>query len=310
MIFSDHADPLFEIGPERNKNVKRKNFSISLMLIVLAAVVFVAYTLYDSSSTDSVPPTIKISDEKLTLSVNDGENVLLTGVTAEDDKDGDVTASLIVESVYGISEDGSVTVRYAAFDSAGNVASAERTVVYSDYQSPVIMLNSPLVFEYGSSFDVFDCVSAYDVFDGDVTRKIKATMLSEGASVSTEGTHEVQFRVTNSVGDSVQLVLPVEVYPDDTYNGSIELSEWIVYLPVGAEFDAYSYLESFNTVYEEIPLTDGVPDSVELIMDNTVDTEKSGVYTVSYTAVKNNNDKTYIGYTKLIVVVEGGNGNG
>lgn len=281
-----------------------------MTLIILAAVVLVAYTLYDSASTDSVPPTIKIPDEPLTLSVNDGEDVLLTGVTAEDDKDGDVTASLIVESVYGISENGSVTVRYAAFDSAGNVASAERTVVYSDYHSPVISLNSPLVFEYGSGFDVFDCVSAYDAFDGDVTRKIKATMLSEGTNVSMEGTHEVQFRVTNSVGDSVQLVLPVEVYPDDTYNASIELSDWIVYLPVGAEFDPYSYLEAFKTVYEEIPLTEGTPDSVELILNDTVNTEASGVYTVSYTAVKKNDDKTYIGYTKLIVVVEGGNGNG
>lgn len=290
--------------------MKRKYFSISLTLIILAIAVLVSYMLYDSASTDSVPPIIKISDERLTLSVNDDEKVLLTGVTAEDDKDGDVTASLIVESVYGVSEDGSLTVRYAAFDSAGNVASAERTVIYSDYQSPVIKLNAPLVFEYGSVFDVFDCVSAYDVFDGDVTRKIKATMLSEGANVSAEGTHEVQFRVTNSVGDSVQLVLPVEVYPDDTYNASIDLSEWIVYMPVGAEFDAYSYLESFNTVYEKISLSEGVSDSVELIIDGNVDTEKTGVYTVSYTAVKKNDDRTYIGYTKLIVVVEGGNGNG
>lgn len=281
-----------------------------MTVFLLSAVIFAAYIVYDASKTDLTAPEIKIGDGTLTLSVSDEESVLLTGVTARDDRDGDVTDSLIVESVYGISEDGTVTVRYAAFDSAGNVATAERTVVYGDYKSPVITLDGPLVFEYGTTFDVFDRVGAVDVFDGDVTRRVKATMISEGVTVSEEGVHDVQFRVTNSVGDSVRLVLPVEVYPDDAYNATLTLSEWLVYVPVGAEFDPAAYPQLFSTVYEEISLADGVPEGVELITDNSVDTSVPGVYTVTYKAIKDVNGRSYVGYTKLIVVTEGGESNG
>lgn len=290
--------------------MKKKRFPITLAVFLLSVVILVAYIVYDASKTDGIAPEIKIEEGVLTLSVDDGEDVLLTGVTARDDKDGDVTDSLIVESVYGISEDGSVTVRYAAFDSAGNVATAERTVVYGDYESPVITLDGALVFEYGSTFDVFDHVGAIDVFDGDVTRRVKATMLSEGVTVSEEGTHEVQFRVTNSVGDSVQLVLPVEVYPDDAYNATLTLAEWLVYVPAGTEFDANKYPTLFKTVYEETSLAEGLPDGIELIVESDVDVNVPGVYTVKYKAIKDVNGRSYVGYTKLIVVVEGGANNG
>lgn len=290
--------------------MKKKRFPITLAVLLLSVAVFAVYIVYDRSETDGVAPEIKIDEATLTLSVTDGEDVLLTGVTARDDKDGDVSDSLIVESVYGISEDGSVTVRYAAFDSAGNVAKAERTVIYGDYERPVITLDGALVFEYGQTFDVFDRVGAYDVFDGDITRRVKATMLSEGVTVSEEGTHEVQFRVTNSVGDSVQLVLPVEVYPDDTYNATVTLSDWLVYIPVGSEFDANKYPTAFATVYEEISLADGIPEDVEMIVEGEVDVNTPGVYAVTYKAIKDMNGRSYVGYTKLIVVVEGGENNG
>lgn len=289
--------------------MKKKRIPIALIVFLLSVAILALYIVYDSSKTDGIAPEIKIEEGTLTLSVNDGEEVLLTGVTARDDKDGDVTGSLIVESVYGISEDGSVTVRYAAFDKAGNVSTAERTVVYGDYESPVITLDGALVFEYGTTFDVFDHVGAVDVFDGDITRRVKATMLSEGVTVGEEGTHDVQFRVTNSVGDSVQLVLPVEVYPDDAYNASVTLSEWLVYVPAGAEFDADKYPTLFTTVYEEISLDEGAFEEVELIVESNVDVNIPGVYTVKYRAVKDMNGRSYVGYTKLIVVVEEGGAN-
>lgn len=292
------------------KNVKKKRFPTALAVLLLSAVILAAYIVYSRSETDVTAPEIRIEEGALTLSVGDGEDVLLTGVTARDNVDGDVTDSLIVESVYGISEDGSVTVRYAAFDSAGNVAKAERTVVYGDYESPVITLDGPLVFEYGSAFDVFDYVGASDVFDGDITRRVKATMLSEGVTVSEEGTHEVQFRVTNSVGDSVQLVMPVEVYPDDAYNATLTLSDWLVYIPVGAEFDPSVYPTVFKTVYGETSLTEGTVEGLELVVEGDVDVNTPGVYAVSYKALRDINGRGYVGYTKLIVVVEGGVNNG
>ncbi len=268
------------------------------------------YISYTSWKEDGTAPEIKIEEGTLTLSVKDPEDRLLEGVTARDSKDGDVTDSIVVESVYGISEDGLVNVRYAAFDKAGNVAVAERYVSYEDYEKPVIQLEKPLVFEYGKNIDVFGCVSAYDVFDGDITRRIKATMVSENGDISEEGMHEVQFRVTNSVGDSAVLVLPVEVCPSDEYNAQLTLSDWLIYLPVGEKFDPEKYPVHLFTSYEEFDLTKEIPDGLVFDITNEVDTSKAGVYSVTYKAMMETGNRSYIAKTRLVVVVEGGNANG
>ena len=51
--------------------------------------------------------------------MRDDKSALLAGVTASDNVDGDVTAFLVVERVNLTDSDGSISVSYAAFDSAG-----------------------------------------------------------------------------------------------------------------------------------------------------------------------------------------------
>ena len=42
-------------------------------------------------------------------------------MTAEDERDGDVTDSLVVQEISGFNEDGTRTVTFAAVDRSGNV---------------------------------------------------------------------------------------------------------------------------------------------------------------------------------------------
>ena len=51
--------------------------------------------------------------------------------------DGDVTASLVVERVNLTDSDGSISVSYAAFDSAGNVAKVKRRQIYRLRTPPI-----------------------------------------------------------------------------------------------------------------------------------------------------------------------------
>ena len=247
-----------------------------------------------------------MSEAPLQLSVEASHKDLLQGVTAKDQKDGDVTASLVVESVRLADSDGTVTVTYAAFDRAGNVTKATRQVQYTDYVSPRFSLRAPLVLAQNSSVDVLNLIRATDLFDGDISRNIRATSLEE-ISVSALGTHQVEFRVTSSLGDTVKLVLPVEVYAAGIYQASLNLTEYLIYLPAGADFDPKDYLDSFTMGMEETSLKQGVPANLSLKTTGTVDTKTPGVYSVGYTVTykqDSTGSRVYSGYSKLIVVVE------
>lgn len=284
--------------------MKKKTIWLLLILLAVSVMLLFGYIALDRLHSDYEAPMITMDAAEITLSVQDPQAALLQGVTAWDVHDGNVTASLVVESVYGITADKRATVTYAAFDAAGNVTKAQRQVFYADYVSPRLTLSGPLVFEYGSVFDVLSFVSAEDVFDGDLQRRVKATMITSGTSVTEEGNHEVLFRVTNSLGDTTQLVLPVEVYPTDSYRGELTLTDYMIYLPKGAEFDRDAYPLAFQARNESFDLRSGTPDGLRIHVAGKVDPQTPGLYTLTYTATYNLDGQAYTGYTRLFVVVE------
>lgn len=289
----------------------KKRKWLYLLLIIFCLLVFGAYRAIDRVSTDTEAPKISMNSELLQVSVQDPKSALLRGMSANDSNDGDVTASLVVESMRLLDQDGTIMVTYAAFDSAGNVAKAQREVQYTDYESPKFSLSAPLIFTQNSNFDVLSVIGAQDVIDGDIQHRIRATSLDE-TSIAMPGSHSVQFRVTNSLGDTVEHILPVEVYPAGTYAAELTLSEYLVYLPVGASFRPEAYLGKFTLNRETTSLEGGLPRNYTLHTAGWVDTQTPGVYSISYTVtytpendVRSEYNKTYDGYSKLIVVVEG-----
>ena len=158
--------------------MKKRNWFL-LVLIGLCLVVFFGYRAYDRARTDTTPPEIYISPEPLELSVNAPKGILLQDVTAEDDRSGDVTSSLVVESIRLLNRDGKIAVGYAAFDNAGNVAKLQREVQYNNYRSPRFTLNGPLLYPYGKNFDVLDDISAKDSLDGEIPHHIRAMLTEE-----------------------------------------------------------------------------------------------------------------------------------
>lgn len=290
--------------------MKRRKW-LYLVLIVLCLAAFVAYRAMDRMWADTGAPSINMDAAQLQISVTDMETSLLQGVSAVDEKDGDVTASLVVESTRLLDQNGTISVTYAAFDQAGNVAKAQREVLLTDYTSPRFTLDSPLVFAQNSNFDVLSVLGAEDMLDGDLQYRIRATSLDD-ASIDAVGTHQIQFRVTNSLGDTVEQVFPVEVYPAGTYTASLTLTDYLIYLPVGASFSAKDYLGSFSVNRDTVSLRDGLPAHYTLQTQGEVNTQEPGVYALSYTVTYtadsvagSGGERTYDGYSKLIVVVEG-----
>lgn len=287
----------------------KKRTWISIVLLALCLAVFFGYRAVKRLRVDTIAPTINMSAGVQQVSVKDTASALLQGITATDDVDGDVTASLVVERIRLLDSDGNASVSYAAFDRAGNVAKASRQVQYSDYEAPKFSLDRPLLFAQGASLNVLDRIRATDVFDGDITRRIRATSLAEN-TVSGMGVHEVAFRVTNTMGDTAELILPVEVYSEEAYQASVKLTDYLIYLPVGAAFHAKDYLDSFAVGHDVISLKNGLSSDLSLRTSGTVDTRNPGVYSVGYVitqTVRSTGNReevlTYKGYSKLIVVV-------
>ena len=279
--------------------MREKGKKVAVLFTALCCAAFGAYYVLSRQAADHAAPEISFQSGEIEVSVGVTEAELLYGVTATDKRDGDVTGSLVVEGISELSPDQTATVTYAAFDKAGNVAKAERTLRYTDYQSPRFTLSAPLVFRSGISFNVLNYVGAEDVIDGTLDDRVKATLVSRESSITTEGVHEVEFRVTNSMDDTVYLTVPVEVCPSGAYNATVELSENLVYLKQGARFEPNSYLKTLRVSGEKIDLRNA-NDRVSVSCSSDVSTNTPGTYSVAYTVKYGN----YTGYTRLIVVVE------
>ena len=289
----------------------KKNNLLLLFLIALCIAVFYGYQAYDRARTDLKPPVIHLDPQIVEISVNAPKGILLQDVTAEDDVSGDVTDSVIVESIRLLSNDGRFSVGYAAFDDAGNVTKIQKEAQFNNYRPPRFTLSAPLLYPFGKTFDVLDDIGAKDSVDGDISHHVRA-MLTESTPVSTEGTHMIQFQVSNSMGDTTTEILPVEVYDSEDYNAELTLKEYIIYLPINGIFNAKFYPDTFTYQRQTYQLGTILPDKYSLEISGEVDTRTPGVYPVTYTLTyteKNSptqkESNAYIGFSKLIVIVEG-----
>ncbi|MGI6012355.1 MAG: immunoglobulin-like domain-containing protein [Ruminococcus sp.] len=102
-----------------------KKLLLVLSLVILALLAAAAGFLLTSRDRES--PEIVI-DESVGINYqpNMTNEELLEGVTAQDDRDGDVTESLMVESVKVYQEEDYAVITYAAMDGSNNVAKAVR----------------------------------------------------------------------------------------------------------------------------------------------------------------------------------------
>lgn len=290
--------------------MKRQNWS-AVLLILMCIAVFCGYKVLVFFRADTVAPEIHMEDVVLEISVQDPRSALIQGVTATDDVSGDVTDSIVVEGISLLDADGSLMVKYAAFDAAGNVTKAQREARYTDYESPRFTLTGPLLYASGSSFDVLSNVGATDVIEGDIQHRVRAVSQEE-ESIAGYGTHNVKFQVTNSLGHTVSQIFPVEVYNADMYEAQLSLTDYLVYLQKGEDFDPEDYLDTFTLMGDEVSLKYGLPEDYSVKITGNVHTRVPGTYSVKYRVTYTEYDERdpertwkYVGYSKLIVVVEG-----
>lgn len=240
--------------------------TVALFLLVLAA--YVGQNFFLSRNLDRTPPVITCDSDVVDVQVGASDSALLRGVTAFDDKDGDLTREVIIQGVSQLITANTAKITYIVFDSSNNMTTASRTVRYTNYEKPRFVLDTPLVFPIGESIRLLGHLSATDVIDGDISDRIR--IVSQNVDPSTAGIYSVTAQVTNSLGDAESLPLKISIVPHSSATPTVELSTYIVYLSQGESFHPSQYITA--------------PAEVSAVkIDSSVDTTQPGTYEVTYT---------------------------
>lgn len=285
--------------------------SFSVFFTAAAVVLFAVTLVLQAFVRDTEGPTISMDSDVIEISVSDSDAAILAGVTATDKRDGDVTASLVVESLSNIVDGSERIASIAAFDSDNHVTKTTRTVRYTDYISPHFTLTDPFTLPVGSKSTVMTKnLTATDCIDGDITGRISRAN-AEGSTFnsSVPGYYPVEFSVSNSAGDVERFIASVEVYDSSTVDlPAFALTDALIYLPQGSSFEPLDYLRALSvdsvsyrmyrgvlvrsTLVSQLEREGGDPNTVGsanlydtslITINNPVDTSAPGWYEVSYT---------------------------
>ena len=215
----------------------------------------------------------EISAKDVVLKVDDVFNAM-SGVSASDKEDGDITSKIkVVENTVNTSKAGIYKVVYEVTDSDGNTVKKEIKVTVNPKLS--IINNAPeiiakdLELKVGDKFDAKSGVSASDKEDGDITSKIE--VIENTVDTTKVGEYKVVYKVTDSQGTSVKKEIKVVVRS----NEKPEISAKDVVLKVDDVFNAMSGVSASDK-------EDGDITSKIKVVENTVNTSKAGIYKVVY----------------------------
>ncbi|MBP3882879.1 MAG: hypothetical protein J6E40_12045 [Lachnospiraceae bacterium] len=299
--------------------------TLSITLFIASLILFGINYYRTNIVEDKTGPVFHIEDNTVQVSVKDNEDALLKGLTATDATDGDVTASVIVESISPFTGTGRRIVNYAAFDSDNHVTHARRELVYTDYRSSQFRLSKPLSFALNAT-NLLDGITVDDCLDGDLTKSVKL-MSDEEIDTSHVGEYAARLKVTNSAGGVSYLPVTIEIYDASVQyrRPQLKLKDYVVYLEKGEYFDEEEYLSSITINGTEYSMTDeaGTYGARYVSQDETdetigynrvdiesdVDTDVSGYYEVTYT-FDDTVENTGTGHARLYVVILEGRADG
>ena len=220
--------------------MKERTITISL---IIACIFFMGVSVLIYLGQDHKAPQISINtQEKITYTEGDDESTLLKGVSAKDNRDGDVTKQVFVDRIISVGKKKAV-VYYAVMDKKNNVGVAKRKITYltadessdsedgqndsaedsgqaevsspnTDTESPSLTLTAQSkTIKTGESFDPSSMV--VDVTDDkdDKNTLYRHLFIDGNYDVNTAGTYEINYYVTdrdNHTSEPVNFTLIVQ----------------------------------------------------------------------------------------------------
>ncbi len=275
---------------------------LRILISVLCAASIIAYAgLYITikMGRDDTPPVINDSLGEIEVLSTATDSELKKGLTARDNRDGDVTDSMIIGNRSKFTDKGVCTLEYIAFDKSNNVSSYKRQVKFTDYHSPRFTLSKSLVYQTGRNITLLERIGATDILDGDISNNI--SIIASNISLIDRGDYSITVKMVNSGGDESRLELPVHITTSEDLQFDVHLSDYIVYVPVGTAIDPMSYFAGVSARDKSLEQSTIQWNAKDISVTGTVDTNTPGVYEICYRYTAQNG-KSGISY--LVVVVE------
>lgn len=270
-----------------------QHLRIITILIFVAACAVLCWTLYTVANQDTVAPVITDFVGDLHLLVSDDTHLLTQGLTATDDRDGDLTDRILVERISLFSQPGVCQVSYVVFDSNHNFCRYQRTVTYDDYTPPRLHLEQPLMYRMGEQISILDRIRLYDCLDGDITHVLK--LESSNVPDDTIGVYEIELHATNNYGDRIYAKIPLNIGLYSADAPRIRLKQYLAYTKAGKVFSPLSYVETVEDITgTSIPLE-------QIKVTTMVDTLTPGYGQICYEVTDH---RGVTGITYLTVIVE------
>lgn len=246
---------------------------ILIILLVLLAIGQIFTSVYLDSAERKVAPVISCPEGVLEVSASSPESALLEGVTAYDEQDGDLTGRIILGGVSKLISNDTAKVTLLVFDSDDNMGQCVRYIRYIDYRRPRFTVKEPLVYSTTEEVSILERVGATDVVDGDLSDAIRVSTLDAS---SDSRRYSVTIQVTNSLGDTATLELPVFLLEADPMRPEVRLNSYLLYLERDEAFDPAALIS-------EVELPVGTAELGDVQIESNVDTTTAGTYQVVYT---------------------------
>jgi hypothetical protein len=202
----------------------------------------------------------------------------MEGVTATDLTDGDITSEVEVNGYVDTSMPGVYYLEYSAINTLGLTSGSSRQIIVFESSVPIIMaydFESPLNQEIDQSSTHFE---AYDLEDGDIWESIVWDI--SAVEINMAGTYPIMLSVTDSDGNKAETTCYVTI-KDYSYP---ELEVYDYSVIIGSDYNPLDYAYAWDQ-------KDGEISYLIQVLENNVDINALGTYTVIY-SVTNSQDKT------------------
>lgn len=247
-----------------------------VVLLVIICIGLGAGVVFLRGSEDNEGPKITFEEGKDTKYSSDmTKDELLQKVKAYDEKDGDVTDSLTVETMYPKNDGKEMTIIFVAKDKSNNVTKKEFTMEASDgnAENPDLGLIDP---------DAVDEDAATDSTEADSTdsQDVVVADSADTASADTQnGEESLEAQAQKTQENKI-----AQLSPQDP---KMYLNTYYVEVPVGTVLDKLSYVKD---IQDDVDTTSDLFKKIQITGD--VNTGAAGTYELTYYVVDSNGNSS------------------